>query len=69
MNEKVTIVTQRGNSVWTACILVLSMMGGLFTPISGFTMQVVAFFVQPGFIAFMTQNLFLVTKKDHSMKG
>jgi len=37
-------------------------MGGLYTPLAASAMRIVGFFVQPGFTAYMTKNLFLVSK-------
>jgi hypothetical protein len=40
----------------------LSMMGGLFTPISTGAIIIVAYITQSGFTAYMTRNLLLVSK-------
>ena len=37
-------------------------MGGLYTPLAAGAKIIVGFFVRPGFTAYMTKNLFLVSK-------
>jgi len=39
-------------------------MGGLFTSVFAFTTIVVGFLTKPGFTAYMSKNLFTVTKYD-----
>lgn len=66
--EHVTEITKRGEKLHNVFILTVSMLGGLFTSISGITIKIVGFLVTPGFIAFMTNNLFLVADREDQKK-
>lgn len=61
-------MTTKGESSITAMIVVLSLMGGIFTPIFGVTIRAVGYFIAPGFTSHMTKNLFLVDK-NHQNRG
>jgi len=49
-------------------IVVLSLMGGMFTPIIGVTVRLIGYLIAPGFTSHMTKNLFLVDK-NHENRG
>lgn len=62
--EHFTVVTEKGSGVSGVIIETISLMGGLFTSVFAFTTIVVGFLTKPGFTAYMSKNLFTVTKYD-----
>ena len=62
--ERVTKVTEKGSNILGVIIEIISLLGGLFTSVFGFTTLVVGFLTKPDFTAYMTKNLFTITKYD-----
>ena len=63
-SEKVTIVTVKGGKVFEIFFGVIGLIGGLSTSVIAATQLLVGFVTKPGFVAYMTNNLFLVSKYD-----
>jgi hypothetical protein len=61
-NEKVTDVTQMGTNLFYNYLFVLSNMGGLYQPLSFLACLFVAYFERPGFIAYITGSIYLISK-------
>jgi hypothetical protein len=62
--ERSTLVTEKGSDVSGVIIEVISLMGGLFTSVFAFTTIVIGVLTKPGFTAYMSKNLFTLTKYD-----
>jgi len=58
------VVTEKGLNFMGVVLEGVSLMGGLFTSVFAATTIFIAFITRPGFTAYMSKNLFTITKYD-----